>query len=147
MNFKAGFLSLLPNVFPVFILFGTMGLAGIPLNIGTAHGGGCEAIGIAVDDTLHFMTRYNKEMLRLKDQEQAMEVCIHAEIRPVISTSLALALGFAVLAFSEFTTIIQFGLLSALVMVAALAGDLLLTGPLHGHHQAPHPVGHALAAR
>ena len=129
VNFKAGLLSLLPNVFPVLILFGTMGLAGIPLNIGTAMVAAV-AIGIAVDDTLHFMTRYNKEMLRLKDQEQAMEVCIHAEIRPVISTSLALALGFAVLAFSEFTTIIQFGLLSALVMVAALVGDLLLTGPL-----------------
>ncbi|MBU1004045.1 MAG: MMPL family transporter [Proteobacteria bacterium] len=129
VNFKAGFLSLIPNIFPVLILFGTMGLFGIPLNIGTAMVAAI-AIGIAVDDTLHFMVRYNKEMLRLKDQEQAMEVCIHAELRPVISTSLALALGFGVLAFSQFITIIQFGLLSALVMVTALVGDLLLTGPL-----------------
>lgn len=129
VNFKAGFLSLIPNIFPVLILFGTMGLFGIPLNIGTAMVAAI-AIGIAVDDTLHFMTRYNKEMLRLKDQDQAMEVCIHAELQPVVSTSLALALGFGVLAFSEFTTIIQFGLLSALVMAAALVGDLFLTGPL-----------------
>lgn len=129
VNMKAGLLSLLPNIFPVLIMFGTMGILGIPLNIGTAMVAAI-AIGIAVDDTIHFMTRYNKEMLRLKDQHRAMEVCIHAEIRPVTATSLALALGFSVLLASEFVTIIQFGALSALVMIAALAGDLLLTGPL-----------------
>lgn len=129
VNFKAGLLSLIPNIFPVLILFGTMGVFGIPLNVGTAMVAAI-AIGIAVDDTLHFMIRYNKEMLRLKDQHKAMEVCIHAELRPVVSTSLALALGFGVLAFSQFITIIQFGLLSALVMFTALIGDLLLTGPL-----------------
>lgn len=129
VNVKAGLLSLLPNVFPVLIMFGTMGLTGIPLNIGTAMVAAI-AIGIAVDDTIHFMTRYNKEMLRLKDQHRAMEVCIHAEIRPVTATSLALALGFSVLLASEFVTIIQFGALSALVMIVALVGDLLLTGPL-----------------
>jgi len=129
VNMKAGLLSLLPNIFPVLIMFGAMGLTGIPLNIGTAMVAAI-AIGIAVDDTIHFMTRYNKEMLRLKDQHRAMEVCIHAEIRPVTATSLALALGFSVLLASEFVTIIQFGALSALVMIAALVGDLLLTGPL-----------------
>ncbi len=129
VNFKAGLLSLIPNVFPVLILFGTMGLFNIPLNIGTAMVAAI-AIGISVDDTLHFMIRYNKEMLRLKDQERAMEVCIQAELRPVVSTSLALSLGFGVLAFSQFTTIAQFGLLSVLVMAAALVGDLFLTGPL-----------------
>ncbi len=129
VNVKAGLLSLLPNIFPVLIMFGTMGITGIPLNIGTAMVAAI-AIGIAVDDTIHFMTRYNKEMLRLKDQHRAMEVCIHAEIRPVTATSLALALGFSVLLASEFVTIIQFGALSALVMLAALIGDLLLTGPL-----------------
>lgn len=129
VNLKAGFLSLIPNIFPVLILFGTMGIFEIPLNIGTAMVAAI-AIGIAVDDTLHFMIRYNKEMLRLKDQKKAMEVCIHSEIRPVFSTSIALAFGFAVLAFSQFVTIIQFGLLSALVMFVALIGDLLLTGPL-----------------
>jgi len=129
VNFKAGILSLIPNVFPVLILFGTMGLLDIPLNIGTAMVAAI-AIGIAVDDTLHFMIRYNKEMLRLKDQDQAMEVCIHTELAPVVSTSLALTMGFAILAFSQFITIVQFGLLSALVMLSALVGDLFLTGPL-----------------
>lgn len=129
VNFKAGFLSLIPNVFPILVLFGTMGIFGIPLNIGTAMVAAI-AIGIAVDDTLHFMTRYNREMLRLKDQNKAMEVCIHAEIGPAISTSIALTMGFGVLMFSQFTTIIQFGMLSSLVMMTALVGDLLLTGPL-----------------
>ena len=129
VNMKAGLLALVPNVFPVLVMFGVMGLFKIPLNIGTAMVSAI-AIGIAVDDTIHFMTRYNKEMRRLKDQQRAMEVCIHAEIRPVVSTSVALALGFGVLAFSQFTTILQFGLLSSLVMIVALVGDLFLTGPL-----------------
>ncbi len=129
VNMKAGLLALVPNVFPVLVMFGAMGLFKIPLNIGTAMVSAI-AIGIAVDDTIHFMMRYNKEMLRLKDQQRAMEVCIHAEIRPVVSTSLALALGFGVLVFSQFVTIIQFGLLSSLVIIVALVGDLFLTGPL-----------------
>jgi len=123
---KAGFLSLIPNLFPIIIIFGVMGFFNIPLNTGTAMIAAI-AIGIAADDTIHFMVRYNREMKRLNDQDQAMVECIHKEIRPVLTTSVALALGFAILAFSNFVPVIYFGLLSALVMLLALAGDLVLT--------------------
>ncbi|MBW2117901.1 MAG: MMPL family transporter [Deltaproteobacteria bacterium] len=126
LNVKAGLLSLVPNILPIIIYFGVMGIFSIPLNIGTAMVAAV-AIGIVVDDTIHFMTRYNSEMHRLKDQGQAMQVCLEREIRPIFATSIALALGFAVLALSNFVSIIHFGVLSALVMVVAFFGDVLVT--------------------
>jgi len=86
-----------------------MGLLDIPLNTGTAMVAAI-AIGIAVDDTIHIMSRYNKEMRILQSQNTAMEVCIRSEIKPVISTSLALALGFIVICFSSFVPVIYLGL-------------------------------------
>jgi len=126
VNVKAGALSLVPNLFPIVINFGIMGIFGIPLNTGTAMVAAI-AIGIAVDDTIHLMSRYNTEMRVLQSQDKAVDVCIHAEVRPVISTSVALALGFAVLGFSNFVPVISFGLLSAMVMVFAIIGDLFIT--------------------
>ena len=126
VNVKAGALSLVPNLFPIVLNFGIMGIFGIPLNTGTAMVAAI-AIGIAVDDTIHLMSRYNTEMRVLQSQDKAVDVCIHAEVRPVISTSVALALGFAVLGFSNFVPIISFGLLSAMVMVFAIIGDLFIT--------------------
>ena len=126
VNIKAGALSIIPNVFPIMFLFGIMGLFDIPLNTGTAMVAAI-AIGIAVDDTVHFMTRYNKEMRVLQSQQKAMEVCISSEITPVFSTSLALALGFSVVCFSSFVPLMYFGFLSAFVMIFALIGDLFIT--------------------
>ncbi|MCG8618693.1 MAG: MMPL family transporter [Desulfobacterales bacterium] len=126
VNVKAGFLSLIPNFFPIILLFGVMGVFGIPLNVGTAMVAAI-AIGIAVDDTIHFMTRYNKEMRDLQDQNKAIEVCIRSEITPVFSTSIALAAGFAVVCNSSFVPLINFGFLSAFVMIFALLGDMFVT--------------------
>jgi predicted RND superfamily exporter protein len=126
LNFKAGFLSLIPNIFPIMLFFGIMGIFDIALNTGTAMVAAI-AIGIAVDDTIHFMTRYHKEMKQLQCQDAAMEVCIRSEIKPVFSTSVALALGFAVVCMSSFIPVINFGFLSALVMIFALLGDMFIT--------------------
>ncbi len=126
LNFKAGFLSLIPNIFPIMLFFGIMGIFDIALNTGTAMVAAI-AIGIAVDDTIHFMTRYHKEMKQLQCQSAAMEICIRSEIKPVFSTSIALALGFSVVCMSSFIPVINFGFLSALVMLFALLGDMFLT--------------------
>ncbi|WP_022664857.1 MMPL family transporter [Desulfospira joergensenii] len=126
VNIKAGLLSLVPNFFPIILVFGVMGIFKISLNVGTAMVAAI-AIGIAVDDTVHLMTHYNRDMRKLQDQDKAMESCIRSEITPVISTSTALAMGFAVICFSSFKPIVSFGFLSALVMIFACFGDLLLT--------------------
>lgn len=126
VNVKAGALSLIPNLFPIALIFGIMGIFGIPLNTGTAMVAAI-AIGIAVDDTIHLMSRYNSEMRILQSQGKAVDVCIRAEVRPVISTSVALSLGFAVLGFSNFVPVISFGLLSSIAMIFAIIADLFIT--------------------
>jgi uncharacterized protein len=126
MDLRAGLLAALPNAVPVVVLFGCMGYAGIPLNIGTTMAAAI-ALGIAVDDTMHFMLRYNQELKVWKSQSQAIHTTIQSEALPVIATSMALMAGFLVFAGSDFEPIRQFGLLSALVMGIALAADLLIT--------------------
>ncbi len=123
---KAGLLALIPNAIPIFFLFGVMGFFGIPLNPGTVLVAVC-AIGIAVDDTIHIFVRYNNEMKRFNDQKLAVVETIRGDLRPVLITTVALALGFGVLGFSSFIPTMQFGLLAAMVMMCALSVDLLVT--------------------
>ncbi|WP_456324289.1 MMPL family transporter [Desulfonauticus submarinus] len=126
VNFKAGIISLVPNIVPIVWIFGFMGMFDIPLNVGTTMIAAI-SIGIAIDDTIHLMSRYNKELRNVQDQALAIDLCLQSEIRPVIATSVALALGFAILGFSNFLPVVYFGLLSALVMFFAVVCDLLLT--------------------
>ena len=125
-SLRAGFLSLVPNVIPIIYNYGIMGLAGIPLNIGTAIVGSI-AIGIAVDDTVHHMIRYSRELKRHHDQRRAMVDTLRSQGRPVIYVSLALAAGFFVVGFSNFVPTRQAGVLCGLVMLVAMVGELTLT--------------------
>ncbi len=125
-SITAGFLSLVPNAIPVILNFGAMGLLGIPLNPGTATVA-VIAVGIAIDDTIHLLTRYNDECRRNPDQALAVRATVWAEAVPVVSTSISLALGFVVLLFSNFAIVAQFGALAAATMIYAMVADLLIT--------------------
>ncbi|MBD3267801.1 cyclic nucleotide-binding domain-containing protein [bacterium] len=126
MNIKVGFYSLIPNLFPIAINFGLMTLFNIPLNTGTCMVA-VVAIGIAIDDTVHLMSRYNKEMSHLQDQVKALHNCVLSEILPVLSTSSALAVGFSIFMFSDFIPIMHFGILAACVMMFAFIADMFIT--------------------
>jgi CRP-like cAMP-binding protein len=125
-SMAAGLVSLVPNLVPLILNFGTMGLLGIPLNPGTALVAAI-AMGIAIDDTSHLMLRYNDECRKNPDQERAIHATVRAEATPVISTSIGLAAMFATLIFSSFENISQFGLLAAATMIYAMIADLLIT--------------------
>ncbi len=142
---RVGLLAALPNVYPVLILFGVMGYAGIPLNIGTTMAAAI-AIGLAVDDTLHFMLRYNQELKSSRHQLTAIHTTLSTEGLPVISTSLALIAGFLVFTLSAFQPIEDFGLLSALVIATALIADFVITPPGDVVAAPGQPVGSALSA-
>lgn len=122
----AGLLALVPNLIPLILNFGTMGLLGVPLNPGTAMVAAI-AIGIGVDDTIHLMTRFGTESRLHIDERDAVRATIRGEAVPVISSSVALALGFAVLGLSSFNVTAQFGLLAAATMVYAAVAELLIT--------------------
>src|SRR6266545_1314025 len=131
MSVRAGILSLIPNVIPVLMNFGVMGLVGIPLNTGTALVA-TVAIGIAVDDTVHLMITYARQLNRHHDQRVAMIETLRIQGRPIVYVSLALAGGFLILMFSNFVPTRSFGVLSAFVMVVAMVAELVLT-PLLMH--------------
>jgi predicted RND superfamily exporter protein len=126
MSVRAGLLSLIPNLIPVLTVFGVMGLLGIPLNTGTALVA-TVAIGIAVDDTVHHMVTYARQLNLHHDQRIAMIETLRIQGRPIVYVSLALAGGFLILGFSSFVPTQLFGLLSAFVMVVAMVAELVLT--------------------
>ncbi|MCK5311265.1 MAG: cyclic nucleotide-binding domain-containing protein, partial [Desulfobacteraceae bacterium] len=126
LSFKAGALAMIPNLLPVVINFGFMGIMGIPLSTATFPVA-IIALGIAVDDTIHFMVRYAAELKKADSNEDAIMNALKLEIRPILSTSTALIAGFSMLMFAEFGSTAQFGKLAALCMFTALISDLLIT--------------------
>jgi hypothetical protein len=129
VSLKAGLLSLIPNTMPIILNFGLMGWAGIPLNTGTCMVATI-ALGIAIDDTIHFMARYHQEMNRCLDQTKAMFSSLISDGKAIIFSAIALAFGFSTLAVSNFNPTIQFGLLSAFVMLVATLSEFFITPAL-----------------
>lgn len=120
-----GFLSMIPNFFPVLINFGIMGIAGIPLDTGTALIAAV-ALGIAVDDTIHFLSEYKIKRGQNISIPKAVTAVTYIKGRAIISSSLILCAGFGVMIFSRFIPIIYFGLLCAIIMITAVIGDLIV---------------------
>jgi hypothetical protein len=125
-SLKGGLVSLVPSVIPIVLMFGVMGMLDIPLNPGTAMVA-VIAIGIAIDGTIHLFSRYNELCRQTSDNEHAVQVTVGEESVPVVATSMALALGFGLLLFSNFSIIAQFGALSAATMLFAVFANLLIT--------------------
>ncbi len=91
---------------------------------------GSLALGIAVDDTIHFFARFNSEAKRAADERKGVQGALRALIRPVTFTTIGLVLGFGVLTFSELGSQVQFGLLSALTIAVAWLVDVTLSPAL-----------------
>lgn len=126
---RVGFLAMLPNVFPVLIYFGTLGWTGIPLNVTTGLVA-CLVLGIAVDDTIHFLTRFNAAAKGKADEAAGVREALLEVGRAVTYTSAALCAGFVVVGFSDFGHQAQFGLLAAFTLGIAWVVDLTLTPSL-----------------
>jgi|GEM_PF-1134845 len=129
MSMKAGLLAMVPNIVPIMATFAAMGLMRIPLSTSTFPVA-IIALGIAVDDTIHLMVRYSKEIKKQDSNTIAMTRTVREELRPVLSTSLALMIGFLVFLFSTFGATVEFGILATIAMGAAMISDLLVTPSL-----------------
>ena len=124
-SISIGFLSLIPNIFPLVVNFGIMGFLGIPLNTATSLIAAV-ALGIAVDDTIHFLSHYHSRRKANAAIDAAVQETILTKGRALVSTSLILCIGFGILVLSRFMPTAYFGFLSALIMITALVGDLVL---------------------
>jgi predicted RND superfamily exporter protein len=123
-SIRLGGLSLLPNIAPVLMMFGFMGLFGIPLDTGTIMVASI-SLGIACDDTIHFL--YDYQHYRKRESVcRSTHQSIVSKGRAIISSSLIASIGFGVLMLGSFIPIVHFGLLCAVTMVSAVLADLLL---------------------
>ncbi len=120
-----GCLSFIPNLFPIILNFGIMGAVGIPLNDATALIAAV-ALGIAVDDTIHFLSEYKIKRTQGLSMNKSLELVILTKGRAIITSSLILCIGFAVLNLSSFVPIIIFGMLTAFIMITAVMGDMII---------------------
>ena len=133
-NVVAGLASMIPNVFPIFMTFGALGWLGIKVDIGIMMTASV-ALGVAVDDTIHFLTWFRRGLSRGLSRYDAAMLSYDRCGTAMMQTTLIGGLGLSVFATSTFTPTQQFGYLMITMLGAALVGDLLLlpailVGPL-----------------
>ncbi len=130
----AGVVAMIPNMFPVVLVFGAMGHLGNLVDIGTMMTASV-AMGVAVDDTIHFLSWFRSYLDKGYDRVRAVEMTYRRVGPAMTQTTIVGGLGLFVFALSTFTPTQRFGTLMLLLLGAALAGDLillpaLLAGPL-----------------
>ena len=118
-------LAIIPNMLAAAMVLGLMGLAGIPLDIMTITIAAI-CIGIAVDDTIHYVHRYKTEFKKDFDYWQTIQRCHSSIGRAMYYTTITITLGFSILALSNFIPMIYFGLLTGFSMLVALLANLTL---------------------
>jgi len=133
-SIAAGMLAMIPNLFPVVVVFGMMGWLGILVDVGSMMTASV-ALGVAVDDTIHYLTWFRDGMAEGRSRKGAVRWAYQRCATAMTQTTLIGGLGLAVFAFSSFTPTQRFGYLMLLLLVAALIGDLiflpaLLSGPI-----------------
>jgi predicted RND superfamily exporter protein len=129
MSPRIGVVALLPNIIPVAVYFGSLGFFGISLNPSTSLIAPM-VLGIAIDDTIHYFSRFNREVHRHADDRKATLLAMKAVGRPVTLTSIGLCLGFLVLMTSELRMQVHVGLMASYALAIAWFSDFLLTPAL-----------------
>ncbi|MFK7776734.1 MAG: MMPL family transporter [Gimesia sp.] len=119
-----GLLSMLPNIFPIVIVFGIMGWMDIPLDIGSVMTASV-ALGIAIDDTLHFLAWFRREKSLNRTSEEAVRAAMKHCGRAMIHTTFICGLGLMVFGFSDFIPTQRFAWMMLALLTTALIGDLL----------------------
>ena len=143
LNFRGGMISMLPNMFPVIVVFGFMGhmnrFAGgtvdaFLVDIGSMMTASV-AMGVAVDDTIHFLNWYRGALAQGYDRKSAITVAYDRVATAMTQTTLIGGFGLSAFALSTFTPTQRFGVLMLILLAMALVGDLILlpaliAGPL-----------------
>ena len=124
-SFKLSLISILPNVIPLMLAAAVMGFQDIKLRPTTAMTFAI-ALGIAVDDTIHFLARFRQEYFKTNNIKKSIKNTLFTTGKAIISTTMVLSLGFAVLYFSELMPNHEFGILATIILMTALFGSILL---------------------
>jgi predicted RND superfamily exporter protein len=121
----AGLVAMLPNIFPPLIVFGAMGWLGLPIEIGSVMTASV-ALGIAVDDTIHFLAWYRRGAELSMDKAESILYAYRNCAKSMIDTTLICGLGVSPFMFSVFMPTVRFARLMLILLLVGLVGDLLM---------------------
>ncbi len=124
-SFKLSLLAMFPNLLPVFFILGFMGWSNIHLDMMTITIAAI-SMGIAVDNTIHYLHRFDQEFKVLGNYKDTMFKCGETIAFAMFYTAFVITVGFSILVFSNFIPTIYFGLLTGLTMIVALLADIFL---------------------
>ena len=126
---RLGLLAMVPNLLPIIIALGVMGYLDIPLNTINLIGGSI-AIGLAVDDTIHFFYNFRKYYLKSGDINFAVSETLGSAGRALLATTLILVFSFWMRLYSDLKVIADFGLVLGIALLVAFLADVLLAPAL-----------------
>ena len=124
-NVKLSLIGVVPNFIAAFFILGIIGLLGIPLDMMTITIAAI-TIGIAVDNSIHYIYRFKEEFKNLNDYHQTLEACHSSVGRAILNTSITIVFGFSILILSKFIPTIYFGMFTGLAMLLAMVSVLTL---------------------
>ncbi len=124
-NIKLSLIGVVPNFIAAFFILGIIGLLGIPLDMMTITIAAI-TIGIAVDNSIHYIYRFKEEFNSLKDYKKTLILCHSTVGRAILNTSITIVFGFSILVLSKFIPTIYFGIFTGLAMLLAMISVLTL---------------------
>jgi predicted RND superfamily exporter protein len=128
-SLRGGLSSMVPNLAPMIIVMGLMGAFDVPFDVFTIMTGSV-AIGLAVDDTIHFLHGFYREFERTGDTRGSIARTLETTGEALLTTSLVLAIGFSVFLFATMPTLQTFGLITTLAILLAFVADILVAPAL-----------------
>ena len=124
-NIKLSLIGVVPNFIAAFFILGIIGLLEIPLDMMTITIAAI-TIGIAVDNSIHYIYRFKEEFSRIKNYNQTLKICHSTVGVAILNTSITIIFGFSILVLSKFIPTIYFGMFTGLAMLLAMISVLTL---------------------
>ncbi|MBL4884587.1 MAG: MMPL family transporter [Planctomycetaceae bacterium] len=124
-DWKIGLISMVPNLFPIILLIGTLGWIGSLVNIGTAMIASV-SLGLTVDSSIHYLSVYMKSRKNGMGHDDSLRLTQSRVGLALVFANIALVCGFSVLTLSEFVPLVYFGVLVSIAMLGGLLGNLVL---------------------
>lgn len=128
-NFRMGLIAMIPNLTPIIITLGLMGWIGIPIDAFTLLIGSI-AIGLAVDDTIHFMHHFRSNFEETGDVRESTQRTLRSTGQALLYTSVVLSAGFFIYTFASMKNLLNFGFLTGLTIIFAFLADMILAPAL-----------------
>ncbi len=124
-NIKLSLIGVVPNFIAAFFILGIIGHLGIPLDMMTITIAAI-TIGIAVDNSIHYIYRFKEEFNKIKDYKKTLTTCHSTVGVAILNTSITIVFGFSILVLSNFIPTIYFGIFTGLAMLLAMISVLTL---------------------